>query len=187
MIFLQLYLEFFKIGLFAVGGGMAAIPFLQRLSDSTGWFSQALVSDMIAISESTPGPIGINMATYVGFNVSGIIGGIIATLGVVTPAVVIVTIVSIYLQKFSKSKAVGYIFYGLRPAVTGLIAAAGYSVVKIALMNWKGFAQTGSYIDLFQWGKLLYCVIVFLAIKKFKKHPVVYIAASAAVGLLLGF
>lgn len=187
MIYLQLFYEFFKIGLFAVGGGMATIPFLQRLSESSGWYTQALISDMIAISESTPGPIGINMATYVGFNVAGIFGGIIATLGTVCPAVIIVTLVSKSLEKFRSSKQVDYIFYGLRPTVTGLIAAAGFSVVEIALLNMEAFAATKSFLDLIQWEKLVYCALVFFAIKKLKKHPVVYIAVSAVVGIVLGF
>ena len=94
MILLQLFIEFFKIGLFAVGGGMATIPFLQELSQRTGWFSERFITDMIAISESTPGPIGINMATYVGFNLAGVAGGIVATLGTIIPAIVIITLVS---------------------------------------------------------------------------------------------
>lgn len=187
MIFLQLFYEFFKIGLFAVGGGMATIPFLQRLSVSSGWYSQALISDMIAISESTPGPIGINMATYVGYHVAGLFGGMVATMGVVCPAVIIVTLVSKSLEKFSNNKQVDYIFYGLRPAVTGLIAAAGYSVVKVALMNQAAFSESHSLLALFCWNKLIYCAIVFFAIRKFKKHPVLYILVSAAVGLILGF
>lgn len=187
MIFLQLFYEFFKIGLFAVGGGMATIPFLQRLSVSSGWYSQALISDMIAISESTPGPIGINMATYVGFHVAGLLGGVTATLGVVCPAIIIVTLVSKSLEKFSNNKQVDYIFYGLRPAVTGLIAAAGFSVVKVALLNQGAVLADGSFLSLFCWEKVIYCVIVFWAIKKFKKHPVLYILISAVSGLLLGF
>lgn len=187
MIYIRLFYEFFKIGLFAVGGGMATIPFLQRLSVSTGWYSQAFISDMIAISESTPGPIGINMATYVGYNVAGVFGGVVATLGVVFPAVIIVTIVSKSLERFSSNKVIDYIFYGLRPAVTGLIAAAGFSVVKIALMSIEQFTATGSLLALFQWHKLLFCAVVFVCIRKFKKHPVLYIAACAALGILLRF
>ena len=132
MILLQLFIEFFKIGLFAVGGGMATIPFLQELSQRTGWFSERFITDMIAISESTPGPIGINMATYVGFNLSGVAGGIVATLGTIIPAIVIITLVSKSLEKFSGNKYVDYMFYGLRPAVTGPIAAAGFDVFRIA-------------------------------------------------------
>ena len=135
MILLQLFIEFFKIGLFAVGGGMATIPFLQELSQRTGWFSERFITDMIAISESTPGPIGINMATYVGFNLAGVAGGIVATLGTIIPAIVIITLVSKSLEKFSGNKYVDYMFYGLRPAVTGLIAAAGFDVFRIAVVH----------------------------------------------------
>ncbi|WVP62253.1 chromate transporter [[Clostridium] symbiosum] len=133
MIFINLFLEFFKIGLFAIGGGMATIPFLQQLSLNTGWFPMELITDMIAISESTPGPIGINMATYVGYNIAGIAGGITATLGEILPAMIIVTLVSKSLEKFSNNRQIDNIFYGLRPAVTGLIAAAGFDVFKIML------------------------------------------------------
>lgn len=146
-----------------------------------------VVISMIAISESTPGPIGINMATYVGYHVAGLFGGMIATLGVVCPAVIIVTLVSKSLEKFSNNKQVDYIFYGLRPAVTGLIAAAGYSVVRVALMNQAAFSEGHSLLALFSWNKLIYCAIVFFAIKKLKKHPVLYILVSAAAGLILGF
>jgi chromate transporter len=187
MIYLQLFWEFMKIGIFAIGGGMATLPFLQRLADSTGWFSQSLITDMIAISESTPGPIGINMATYVGCNVGGFLGGIVATLGEVLPAVVIVTIVSKSLEKFRGSKLVDAAFYGLRPAVTGLIAAAGISVVKVSMFHVDLYEQTGVLLDLFDFKKLIYFVLAFIAIKKFKKHPIFYIAVSAVIGILLSF
>jgi len=187
MIYLKLFFEFFKIGMFAVGGGMATIPFLQKLSETSGWYGPELISDMIAISESTPGPIGINMATYVGFNVAGIFGGVIATLGIVFPAVIICTLVSKSLEKFSGNKYVDYIFYGLRPAVTGLIAAAGFSVLAVALLDRGAFTASGAILDLFRFDKIIYCAVVFFAIRKFKKHPVLYIAISAVVGLLLGF
>ena len=129
MILLRLFIEFFKIGLFAIGGGMATIPFLRQLSLSTGWFPPQLITDMIAISESTPGP----MATYVGYNIAGPAGGIAATLGEILPAIIIVTLVSKSLEKFSNNKQIDHIFYGLRPAVTGLIAAAGFDVFKITM------------------------------------------------------
>lgn len=187
MIYLQLFWEFLKIGLFAVGGGMATLPFLQRLSESTGWYPQSLITDMIAISESTPGPIGINMATYVGYNVAGILGGIVATMGEILPAIVIVVIVSKYLEKFRGSKLVDAAFYGLRPAVTGLIAAAGISVVQVSMFHFDLYQQTGAILDIFDFKKLLYFAVVFFAIKKFKKHPIVYIAISAVVGIILAF
>ena len=187
MIYLQLFWEFLKIGLFAVGGGMATLPFLQDLAEKTGWYSQSLITDMIAISESTPGPIGINMATYVGCNVAGFLGGVVATMGEILPAIVIVVTVSRYLEKFRGSKLVDAAFYGLRPAVTGLIAAAGISVVKVAMFHFDLYRQTGVLTDAFDLKKSMFFVAAFAAIKKFKLHPVVYIACAAVVGILLSF
>ena len=187
MIYLQLFWEFLKIGLFAVGGGMATLPFLQDLAEKTGWYSQSLITDMIAISESTPGPIGINMATYVGCNVAGFLGGVVATVGEILPAIVIVVTVSRYLEKFRGSKLVDAAFYGLRPAVTGLIAAAGISVVQVAMFHFDLYRQTGVLMDAFDLKKIVFFVVAFAAIKKFKLHPVVYIACAAVVGILLSF
>ena len=126
MMLLRLFWEFFKIGLFAVGGGMATIPFLYDLSDRTGWFTYTQLADMIAISESTPGPIGVNMATYVGYEMSGVLGSISTTLGFVAPSIIIIVIVSIFLQKFRDNRYVESAFYGLRPASSGLIAFGGH-------------------------------------------------------------
>lgn len=187
MIYIQLFWEFMKIGLFAVGGGMATLPFLQRLSETTGWYSQSLITDMIAISESTPGPIGINMATYVGYHIAGIPGGITATLGEVLPAIIIVVIVLKYLEVFRGNALVDDAFYGLRPAVTGLIAAAGFHVMQTSVFCANLYRQTGVLTDLFDFRKLLYFILVFIAIRKLKKHPVVYITGSAAAGILLAF
>ena len=187
MIYLQLFWEFLKIGLFAVGGGMATLPFLQDLAEKTGWYSQSLITDMIAISESTPGPIGINMATYVGCNVAGFLGGVVATMGEILPAIVIVVTVSRYLEKFRGSKLVDAAFYGLRPAVTGLIAAAGISVVQVAMFHFDLYRQTGVLMDAFDLKKIVFFVVAFAAIKKFKLHPVAYIACAAVVGILLSF
>lgn len=187
MIYLQLFWEFLKIGLFAVGGGMATLPFLQDLAEKTGWYSQAFITDMIAISESTPGPIGINMATYVGCTTAGFLGGIVATLGEVLPSVVIVVLISKSLEKFRSSSVVGDAFYGLRPAVTGLIAAAGISVIQVSMFRFDLYQQTGVLMDLLDLKKIIYFVVAFAAIKKLKLHPIIYIAISAVVGILLGF
>ena len=148
MIELLLFWEFLKIGLFSVGGGMATLPFLYDLSDSTGWFTHAQLADMLAVSESTPGPVGINMATYVGYTVGGFGGALLATLGVILPGTVIVLIIASMLDKFRGNKYVDAAFYGLRPASTGLIAAAGVSVVSIALLNTSLYAATGNLLDL---------------------------------------
>jgi len=187
MIYLQLFSEFFQIGLFAVGGGMATLPFLQRLGEKTGWFSQQLIADMVAISESTPGPIGVNMATYVGYNVGGLFGGFVATMGLALPSIIIVIILSRYLAKIKGSKYLDYAFYGMRPAVTGLIAAAAVSVMQVAVFNTSLYKATGVITDFIDPKKIIYFLIAFAAIKKFKKHPITYIAISAVVGLVFRF
>ena len=122
LILVRLFYEFFKTGLFAIGGGLATMPFLYNISESTGWFSRSDLTNMIAVSESTPGPLGVNMATYVGFSVSGIPGGIIATLGLVCPAVVIIIIISKFLNKFKENPYVEAVFHKIRPTSTGLSA-----------------------------------------------------------------
>lgn len=191
MLLLRLFWEFFKTGLFAVGGGMATLPFLYNISDSTGWFTHAQLADMIAVSESTPGPIGVNMATYVGFTTAGIPGAVIATLGLVTPSVIIILLIARVLAAFRQNRYVDAAFYGLRPCSVGLIAAAGLMVVKIALFDFDLFHQTGRLLDVFNIKALLLAaVLLFLTrgVKKLKKlHPVVFIAASAVVGIVFSF
>ena len=128
MIYLRLFWEFFKTGLFAIGGGMATLPFLHDIGEATGWFTQAQLMNMLAVSESTPGPMGVNMATYVGFHTGGIAGGVIATLGLVCPSILVILVIAGFLKKFRESRGVDAVFYGIRPASTALIAAAGLSV-----------------------------------------------------------
>lgn len=175
MIYLRLFYEFAKTGLFAVGGGMATIPFLYAISEKTGWFTASDIGNMIAISESTPGAMGVNMSTYVGFSVKGILGAVIATLGLVLPSIIVILIISRMLEKFKDSKLVQKIFYGLRPASTGLIIAAG---VGVATETFFG----GSTVAGIERGIL--AVALYFAIRKWKKHPVVYIAAAAVVGVI---
>ncbi len=185
IIWLRLFLEFFKTGLFAVGGGLATLPFLYDLSQSTGWFTAQDIADLIAISESTPGALGVNMATYVGFHTTGILGGVIATLGLVAPSIIIIILISKILSKFKESPLVQKIFYGLRPASTALIAAAGLGVAKMTLLKLEVFEETGSFLDLFNWKCIALAAVVYICLKKFKKHPIVYIALSAVAGILL--
>lgn len=189
MIFLKLFFSFFKTGLFAVGGGMATIPFLYEMADSTGWFTRNDLANMIAVSESTPGPIGVNMATYVGFitgsKVAGIptaiLGAVTATLGLITPAVIIILIVAMFLKNFKDNKQLNNAFYGLRPASTGLITAAGLSVAVTVL-----FPEAFSFSAFNLKGTILAVILLALTnIKQLKKlHPIVFIAASAAVGII---
>lgn len=191
MIYLQLFFEFFKTGLFAVGGGMATLPFLYDMAEKTNWFTSGQLADMIAVSESTPGPIGVNMATYVGFTTAGFLGGLIATLALVTPSVIIIVIISYFLKAFRENKYVDAAFYGLRPASTGLIAAAGMTVVTITLLQMDLFKNSGSIMDLFNWKSLILAVIIYILsnnIKQAKKlHPVFFIVGSAIIGILFGF
>ena len=191
MIFLELFWAFFKTGLFAVGGGMATIPFLYDMSTATGWFTHNELANMIAVGESTPGPIGVNMATYVGFvtgmDVSGlptaILGSVTATLGLVTPSFIVIMIVCMILKAFRNNKYVNAAFYGLRPASTGLIAAAGPSV---AVTNLLPGGLTA--LNAFNWKGLILAVVLWVLTNKVKKvkslHPIVFILGSALVGIL---
>lgn len=191
MLYLRLFFEFFKTGLFAVGGGMATLPFLYSMSDSTGWFTHAQLADMIAVSESTPGAIGVNMATYVGFSTAGVPGAVIATLGLVAPSVIVILIIARVLQAFRQNQYVDAAFYGLRPCSVGLIAAAGVLVIKIAMFNFDLYGQTGNLADVFNFRALVLAAVLIVFtryVKATKKlHPVFFILASAAVGVLLGF
>ena len=191
MLYLRLFYEFFKTGLFAVGGGMATLPFLYSMSDTTGWFTHARLADMIAVSESTPGPIGVNMATYVGFTTAGIPGAVTATLGLVAPSIIIILIIAKVLAAFRQNKYVDAAFYGLRPCSVGLIAAAGLLVVKIAVFNLDLYRQTGVFADLFNWKALLLAAVLIVLtryVKQTKKlHPIFFILGSAAAGALFTF
>ena len=191
MMYLRLFFEFFKVGLFAVGGGMATFPFLSALADKTGWYTQGQLADMVAISESTPGPIGVNMATYVGFTTRGVPGALVATVGLITPSVIVILIIARMLKTFKDSRYVKNAFYGLRPASTGLIAAAGFSVVLLARTDTAADQASGNLLDLFRWKGLILAAILLFFTRVPKKtkdlHPVVYIAASAAVGILFHF
>ena len=176
-----LYWVFFKFGLLCFGGGYMLVPLLTAELVGPGKpLAPEEFANLLSIAQATPGPIGINMATYVGYNTAGMTGGIIATLGIVVPAVVIVIFVSKSLEKFSSNKQVDYMFYGLRPAVTGLIAAAGFDVFRLAVIRLGGAAPTLASIP---WGRLAYFVLIFFLIRKYKKHPIVYIACSAIVGI----
>ena len=188
MIYLRLFWEFFKVGLFSVGGGLATLPFLYSLGAKTGWFSTADVANMLAVSESTPGPIGVNMATYVGFDCGGVLGGVVATLGLVTPSVIVIVLIAMALQAFRTNKYVDAAFYTLHPASTGLIAAAGWSVFVLVLVNLDGYRASYHFADLFQWKNLLLFAVIWVLtnlVKPLKKlHPVVFLALAAVVGIV---
>lgn len=185
MIFLSLFFEFFKVGLFSIGGGLATIPFLYDLaSRRPEWYTAQDVADMIAISESTPGPIGVNMATFAGYQTAGVFGGIIATLGLVAPAIIIIFIVAKILNAFKDNKYVQRAFYGLRPASVGLILAALFGVVKIALIN----IDAGTIGGFFNYKAIILAVCLYVIQKIFPKlHPIALIGIAAVVGIVFKF
>ena len=194
ILYLRLFYEFFKTGLFTIGGGMATVPFLYKMSTATSWFSHNDVANMIAVSESTPGPIGVNMATYIGF-VTGmeqygifgaILGSIIATLGLITPSVIIILLIAIFLKNFKDNPYVKNAFYGLRPASAGLITAAGLTVVVDNLFHGK--LSDGFSIGMINWIGLALGIVLWILTNKIEKtkklHPIILIGFSAIVGLV---
>ena len=190
-LYLRLFWEFFKTGLFAVGGGMATLPFMYDISDKTGWFTHSMLADMVAVSESTPGPIGVNMATYVGFVTGSIPGAVVATVGLVTPSVILILLIARVLKAFRENQYVDAGFYGLRPCSIGLIAAAGVLVIKLALFNTELYASTGALLDLFNFKALILAAVLLAATRCIKKlkglHPIVFILASAVIGIVFSF
>ena len=176
MLYLQLFWEFFKTGLFAIGGGMATLPFLYDMADKTGWFTRAQLADMIAVSESTPGPIGVNMATYVGYITAGLPGGIVAPLGLTTPAFIIILLVSKIMNTLWQNPKVQGLFYALRPASVGLIAAAAFSVCAVSLFS----TENGLTLH---WPSILLFAVMLVAMNlpKLKNLSTLWFIAMAAV------
>lgn len=191
MIFLQLFWEFSKIGLFSVGGGLATLPFIYDLADRTAWFSYQQVTNMLAVSESTPGSIGLNMATYVGFTQAGLPGAVTATLGLIVPEIAVILLIATGIRRFRDCRAVSAVFYGLRPASAALIAAACLGVVQSTLLNLPAYAAGGRLCDIFEWKGIALAAVIWVftnLVKPTKKlHPIVFIAFSAAVGIVFSF
>lgn len=182
----QLAFEFFKTGIFTVGGGLASLPFLYDISDRMGWYTHAELIDMIAIAESTPGPIGANMATFAGYKAGGMLGSVIASIALIVGPMILVLIIANFLEKFKENKHVQAVFYGLRPAVAGLITAACYGVMAISLFSPDALA-TGDILGFFNIKACALFAVMLWAVMKFKKHPVVYIAICAVLGIIIPF
>ncbi len=184
MLYIKLFWEFFQTGLFAVGGGMATLPFLYDISDRTGWFTHQDLADMIAVSESTPGPIGVNMATYAGYITSGIPGAVTATIGLITPSVIVILLVSAFLSKFHNNKYVNGAFYGLRPASSAMITAAGLILARVVFFG-------GSFSNPVNVKAVILAAVILLLTRGVKYteklHPTVWLVLSAAVGIIFKF
>ena len=180
-VFWELFIEFFQIGLFAIGGGPATIPFLMDLTERHDWYTRGDVANMLAVSESTPGPIGINMATYAGYQAAGFAGGIIATFSLVLPSLIVIVLIAKLLDNFSKNPYVKAAFFTIRPAVTGLIATAVLGIWETTLFTTQG----GSFqLPVFS---MILCAMFFLVmnLKKLKKlHPAFWILCGAVIGIV---
>ena len=185
MIFLYLFVEFFKTGLFSIGGGLATIPFLTAMSEKWGWFTRETLGNMIAVGESTPGPIGVNMATYVGYTVGydkfgtlgAILGGFIATFALVLPSVIIIVIVARILKE---NKFVSRSFYAIRPAVTGMIATAAVTMIKSGIFTKSG----DSLLKMLDIKAAILFAVLFVCTNKIKLHPIFYIIIAGAAGAI---
>lgn len=170
---------FFSTGLFAVGGGLATLPFLYDIGRKTGYFDAGDVANMVGIAQSTPGPTGINMATYVGFTQFGFLGAVVCSLSIVLPSIIIIILISKVLDRFKESQLVQDVFYGLRPASTGLILAAAFSVIQISLLD---LSNTGDFTGYFRLPALAVAAFVFVLHKWKKPHPIFLIGIAGIIG-----
>ena len=185
MKFLLLVFEFFKTGLFSIGGGLATLPFLYSMSSRYGWFSSADVANMLAISESTPGPIGVNMATYAGVTTYGVFGGLITTLSLVAPSFIIILLVASVLKRFRENRFVQAALKAIRPVSVGLVAAAVLTVFQASLFDTDALFA-GKWTEITSWGAVLtFAVILFVGVKWKKLHPVFLVLIGAVAGILL--
>lgn len=187
MVYLQLFFAFFKTGLFAIGGGLATLPFLYDISAQYGWFTQAELANMIAVAESTPGPIGVNMATYAGIHAGGLLGGVVATYSLILPSLLIMLLIAAVLTKFQDNTYVRSVMRFVRPVSVGLIAAAVYTVLKVAFLDTSLLADSSGWTwDCLRLPALgLAAVLGFILWKWKKVHPIILIAIGAVVGILL--
>ena len=186
MIYLRLFWTFFKIGLFTIGGGQAMIPLIIKEVVGRGWLENDLMLDFIAISENTPGPFAVNIATFTGMELGGVLGALLATVGVVLPSFIIITLIVFLLYKFMKKRAVQEVFLGVRSSVTGLIAAVFVTLFLTIIFSMTSVWNTESFR--FDWlGLVLFvvlCPLAFIKIKGKKIHPILIIVLSAILGIL---
>ena len=179
---LYLLFTFFKIGLLSVGGGLATLPFLFELADlSDGWLTREMIGNMLAVAQSVPGAIGANLSAYVGLRYAGIPGGYIAAISLTAPSIIIIIFIARMLQAFKESMAVKSVFSGLRPAATGLLSAAAFGAIGLSVWN----AAAPVWYEFLRWKETLLLAIIFFLIVRLKKHPILYIIAAGAVGVIL--
>ncbi|MGI5822434.1 MAG: chromate transporter [Dethiobacteria bacterium] len=188
MVYLKLFLSFVKVGLFSFGGGYAMLPLIQSEVAARGWLHATELVDIIAIAEMTPGPIAVNAATYIGYRTAGFAGSIVATAGVSLPPIVLVLIIAGYFFKFRDQPVITMVFYGVRPAVTGLIIAAAVFIAEIALVREKPVTlqalqfKPAAFLNITEG---LIMLAVFIALLKFKLHPLLLIALAGLAGIVI--
>ncbi len=187
MIYITIFFEFFKVGLFSLGGGLAALPFLQELITKYGWITSEELLNMIAVSESTPGAIGINTATFIGYNTTGILGAVTATAGLAAPSIIIIIIIAHYFQRFNEHPIVQSAFTGIRPAVAGLIASAAFELSKGEIFVLENFHLDSKILSLIDLKAFLFFIIIFIAVRKYQKHPIFYIITAALIGIIFKY
>lgn len=182
---IDVFIEFFKIGCVAVGGGYTVIPFLYYLIPVYHWYDADAITEMIAVSNVTPGPIGINMATYAGFQANGFLGAVVATVAVVLPSVIIVPLLSKILKKYKNSCFTEYIMYGLRPAAVALISVAALQIFKSSILTVDKFAATHRLSDIISLKSLI--MLGFFAVCGYflRKQPMLLILIGAATGVVV--
>lgn len=186
MLYLELYISFFKIGLFSIGGGYAAIPLIQReIVDFHKWIDLATFTDIITISQMTPGPIAINSSTFVGIQVAGLPGAIIATLGCITPSIIIVLFLAHIYVKYKNLDIMNNILYALRPAVVSLIGVAGLSIIYLALFNQKKIDYTNLSSLNLNYKALIIFPICLILLRKFKLNPIYIMLGCGILGILI--
>ena len=186
MIYIKLIISFMKIGLFSFGGGYAMIPLIQKEIESHGWLSASEFVDIIAIAEMTPGPIAVNSATFVGYKAAGIIGGLVATIGVAIPSLILILIISKHFFRFQNHPLNKTIFYGLRPVIVGLIFSAAVFVARTTFMKqcpiWDNLLSLFAVID---FKSIFIFLLSLVALDKFRVNPILVILASGVLGVII--
>ena len=185
---LYIFITFFRIGLFAIGGGLATLPFVFELADNAvaadganAWLTREMVGNMLAVAQSSPGAVGANLSSYTGLCYAGIPGGYAAVLGLIAPSIIIIVILARMLKAFKENAAVESLFSGFRPAATGLLSAAGFGAIALSLWN----AAAPAWYLFIRWKEAMIFAVIFFLVFKFKKHPIIYIIAAGLTGIIL--
>ena len=179
---LIIYLEFFRIGVFSIGGGLATLPFLFDMADRYDWLTREMIGNFLAVGQSVPGIIGTNLAAQTGYQYAGLPGGVVSVLGLISPAIIIVSLIARVMQSFKENKIVISVFSTLRPAAAGLLAAACLASMQLALYN----VNAEVWHEILRYKECILFIVLFLLIYKLKGHPIIYVAAGAAAGIALG-